>query len=192
MVDLQKMERLLELIIYPDLERGRPNWDKPHTELVVKYVKLLIQNAEVPNLDEAVLIIAAYAHDWGYADLYGAKSKISYNEMLDTKKMHMQLGAEKIEKLLNNKIFDVLSAEQKARIVHLVGIHDKISALSAIDELILMEADTLGGLEGNEKFGTLNDKEQVRYINGVKHLRIPKFITEYGKSIAYKFLNKSK
>lgn len=192
MIILEEIEEFLKQIIYPDLERGRPNWDKPHTELVVKYIKQLIEHSEIENLDPTVLIISAYAHDWGYADLYGDKSKISYSEMLDTKKMHMQLGAEKIGKLLNNKIFDGLSSAQKERIIHLVGIHDKISALSETDELILMEADTLGGLEGNIAFGTLNEKEQVRYLNGVKHVRMPKFISKFGRNIANKFLYSSK
>lgn len=64
------MEQALINAILPELEKGRPNFDRPHTVAVVIKVKEIIKNNPQLKLDEAVLIVAAYSHDWGYADLF--------------------------------------------------------------------------------------------------------------------------
>lgn len=90
-----KLEKYLQKAIFPDLERGRPGWDKPHTEAVVHHMKKLLLNFDGEKLDEYVLLIAAYAHDWGYSDLFGKGRSLSYSDVSEKKKAHMRLGAKK-------------------------------------------------------------------------------------------------
>ena len=61
---------ILKSTILSELEAGRPNWDKPHTEAVVEHIKAIINSEPSLNLDTEVIVIAAYAHDWGYAGLF--------------------------------------------------------------------------------------------------------------------------
>lgn len=174
-------EDLLKNTIFPELELGRPNWDKPHTEVVVEYVKNIISNSTSLSVDRDVLIIAAYAHDWGYSGLYKSGEPLKLSDVTNAKEAHMEIGAQKIAKLLNNNIFDFLSENQKQRVVHLVQYHDMLSALKDNDELILMEADTLGGLDVTKVKPSFDKESNEKYMIGVKTKRYPRFITEYGK-----------
>ncbi|MCD8484338.1 hypothetical protein LRY65_02005 [Candidatus Woesebacteria bacterium] len=106
-------ETILRDTIFPELEKGRPNWDRPHTEAVVKYLKEIIAQTPELKLDRDVLIIAAYAHDWGYADLFADGKPLNFDQVISRKKEHMRLGAEKLEKLLQKPEFDFLTKEQK-------------------------------------------------------------------------------
>lgn len=104
-------EELLISKIFPDLEKGRPGWDKPHTEAVVRYIKEIIGANPNLDLDTDVLIISAYAHDWGYSGLFVAGRPVTLAENADKKEIHMQLGAQKIRELLNETEFDYLTNE---------------------------------------------------------------------------------
>ena len=66
MITLEKLEKYLQDKVFPKLEAGRPDWDKPHTQAVVDHLKNILQNSPKLNLDEHVLLIAAYTHDLGY------------------------------------------------------------------------------------------------------------------------------
>jgi len=59
----------------------------------------------------------------------------------NAKKLHIELGAKKIEKLLDGNFFSFLTDAQKYRCIHLVAVHDKKFEIQDIDELILMEAE---------------------------------------------------
>jgi hypothetical protein len=174
------IEDYLKSAIFPELESGRPNWDKPHTEAVVFYLKEIL-NCENLNLDEDVLIIAAYAHDWGYSGLFKNGEEINYDQILDMKEEHARIGAIKISKLLKNQIFDFLSQEQKERIIHLVFVHDRLNELKDIDEITLMEADTLGGLDINFIIPTIDRESNKRYLEMVKNKRLGLFIHGFSK-----------
>jgi len=177
-------EDFLQQTIFPNLENGRANWDKPHTQKVVSYVKKLVSAYPDLKLDKDVLIIAAYAHDWGYADLFNGGQKLTWEKVKENKYAHMQIGAEKISTLLQKPLFNFLSEEQKQRIVFLVATHDDIEKLDSNDQFILMEADTLGGLDIDQISESDFDPESNRkYMTKVSERRFPKFITEYGKAM---------
>ena len=50
-----------------------------------------------------------------------------------------------------------------------------------MDELLVMEADTLGGLDMTYAAPSFDADSNERYMNGVRKMRIPYFITDYGK-----------
>ena len=178
---LNNIEAYLKEKILSNLERGRPNFDKPHTIAVVYWLKQIIKHSPELNLNETVLLIAAYAHDWGYADMFSQKQQLQYGDVRNAKDEHMKLGASKLRKLLSDKFFSFLTNKQKNRCIHLVRVHDILSDLKDTDELVLMEADTLGGLDTNFVKPTFDFKSNEKYIRGVKDKRVPKFITEFGK-----------
>ncbi len=174
-------ESLLQETIFPELEKGRPNWDKPHTQAVVEHLKAIVNHSPELNLDFDVLLIAAYAHDWGYAGLFKDGKPLSIDDVNDAKSAHMTIGVKKLTELLKNLIFDFLSSQRKQRAIHLVEIHDKIDQLTDPDELVLMEADTLGGLDIEKVKPSFDPDSNTKYMVGVKNHRFPKFITDYGK-----------
>lgn len=176
-----QIERFFQQKIFPELEKGRPNWDKPHTQAVVHYLKKIL--SITPNLvvDKIVLLIAAYAHDWGYSRLYSNGQPVNIKRDSPEKIAHMTIGAQKVTELLQNDFFNFLTKRQKQHVVHLVKIHDRLERLTTINELILMEADTLGGLDTNFVKPTLDPQANKKYLNGIKKIRLAKFITNYSK-----------
>jgi len=186
---MKELERYLQKKILPDLEKGRPDFDKPHTISVVAKLKEILQNSPEIQIDYPVLLIAAYAHDWGYVGLPFCNDQSQrYLQVLRAKKEHMRLGKKKISKLLENSFFSFLTQKQKARCVYLVAIHDKLDLLKDTDELILMEADTLGALDLDFVKPTFDFESNKRYVEGVKRRRLPKFITKFGKKEAVRLL----
>jgi len=183
-----KLEAYLEKKICPDLEKGRPNFDKPHTIEVVAYIKRIIKYTPNIKIDKDVLIIAAYAHDWGYSGLFKNGKTLSFEDVKNAKKQHMILGAERLSGLLNNKFFSFLTQEQKQRCIHLVAIHDKIDEIKDIDEIVLMEADILSGLDVNSVKPTFDFESNQKFIHAVKTTRIPKFVNQYSKNEAKKLI----
>lgn len=177
------VENFLQEHIFPELERGRPNFDKPHTQGVVHHIKEVIKRNSQLNLDEDVLIISAYAHDWGYAGLFQDGRPINLDRVKEEKPLHAKLSAEYVTKLLRNSIFDYLSDERKARIAHLVAMHDRLEELRDTDELILMEADTLGGLDVSFITPTFDKDSNDRIMNGFRKRRQPLLVTDYAKEM---------
>lgn len=176
-------EDYLKKKIFPDLEKGRPNWDRPHTEAVVKHIKAIIDYSPELNLDKTVLVIAGYAHDWGYSGLFAAGKPLSINDVGSAKPAHMKLGAEKISYLLGDDKFSFLTGEQKKRVTHLVEIHDEVEVLKDPDEIVLMEADTLAGLDTQKVKPSFDKDSNVRYMESVRMKRYPLFMTNYGKKL---------
>ena len=170
----KELEDYLKKKILSDLEKGRPNFDKPHTLEVVAYVKRILKYAPSIKVDKDVLIIAAYAHDWGYSGLFKNNKPLDFKDVSNAKKQHMILGAEKLSRLLKDDFFSFLTKEQKQRCVDLVAIHDKINKLKDIDELILMEADMLSGLDVKSVKPTFDFDSNKKYLHLVETKRIPK------------------
>src|SRR4030043_1361560 len=144
------LEEYLKKKILPDLEESRNGFDKIHTLEVVDWLKQIIEHNPDLKLDKDVLLIAAYAHDWGYSDIFGEGEVMQFEKVEDAKKLHMELGAQKLEKLLKGSIFSFLTDTQKERAIHLVAVHDKKFELKDVDELVLMEADMLSSLDIND------------------------------------------
>ena len=183
-MSIKNIEKYLQEKILPDLEKSRGGFDRIHTLEVVDWLKQIISHNPELKLDETVLTIAAYAHDWGYSEIFKDGQVMHFELIENAKKLHMELGAKKIEKLLQDAIFSFLTDEQKARCVHLVAVHDKKLEIKAVDEIILMEADVLSGLDINTKKPILDAKSNVKFMDSMVNIRIPKFITEFSKNEA--------
>lgn len=182
------IRRYLEQSIFPDLKKGRTNWDLPHTKSVVSWVEKIITQSYPKYPEPQVLIISAYAHDWGYSQIFSHPNP-SLDQILAVKKQHAIYSAQKVRILLKDDIFTFLNSSQKRRICHLVTIHDNLSKLTELDELILMEADTLGSLETHQHFSTFDDKSTNRWLSGVIKSRLPRFITPFSRAHAHKLLS---
>jgi len=186
--DLNNLEEYLKEKILPDLEKSRGGFDKIHTLEVITWLKQIIDHNPELKLDETVLIIAAYAHDWGYADIFRDGQVMNFEIIENAKKLHMELGAKKIEKLLDDNFFSFLSDAQKSRCIHLVSVHDKKFEIKDIDELVLTEADMLSALDVNSSKPVLDVESNKKFMDAMLATRIPKFITEFSKSEAKRLI----
>jgi hypothetical protein len=184
-----EVEDFIQKQIFPDLVKGRPGWDKPHTEKVVYYLKEIVLHSPELALDEDVLLIAAYAHDWGYSGLFHKGKPASLQAVRMHKSLHMELGAQKVAELLKDNHFSYLSSDQKERIRYLVSVHDKLNILSDIDELVLMEADTLGALDPGEGVSDFSEVDIEQWLTRTKERRITRFITTYSKEKAAELIS---
>lgn len=186
---MDKIEEYLKERILSDLEKSRGGFDKIHTLEVVEWIKQIINHNPNLKLDRAVLIIAAYAHDWGYSGLFKNDEIMIFNKIENAKRLHEKLGAEKINNLLKEDIFSYLTNKQKERCVHLVAVHDKKFEIKDTDELILAEADILSGIDIDNK-PKLDSESNKSFMDSVLNTRLPKFITEFSKSEAEKLIKK--
>lgn len=184
----QQVEEYLKAKILPELEKSRGGFDKIHTLETVDWIKRIIENTPEIKLDRDVLIIAAYAHDWGYAGIFKDNEVMNADKIENAKKLHMELGAAKIKELLEDDIFSFLTGEQKERCVHLVAVHDKKHEIKEADELILAEADMLSGIDINTAKPKLDPESNKEFTGSLLNVRLPKFITEYSKKEAKRLI----
>ncbi len=184
------VERILRQLILKDLaNKGRPSWDKPHTEAVVYWMKELLRRLDKPNLNSQVLITAAYAHDWGYAGLFQQKSPITIDQARTKKTAHQTRGARWIERLIYQRLSRHFSEPEILRVTHLVLSHDSINKLETEDELLLMECDALGMIDVERVTPTLSPAENQYLLDtSLYNKRLPKFIHPEAKEIAEKLL----
>lgn len=173
------------------LQHARENYDVPHTELVVSYVLELLQQPEVPQKDVLIMYTAAWFHDTGNDGLFQSnKESHTLNSVLDRKKTHMEKSEQYIRDFFASspQIDKAYTKEQQERIAHLVSVHDNIPILTDADELILMEADSLGALKQNmlttnasSLFSVEDSKNYIRHH--IVGKRAVKFFTTYGKRL---------
>jgi len=187
-----KLEKYLKEKILPDLVKSRNGFDKIHTLEVVDWLKQIIEHNPNLKLDKDVLLIAAYAHDWGYSDVFLEGELMQFEKVENAKKLHMELGAQKLEKLLKDKFFSFLTNEQKEHSIHLVAVHDKKFELKDVDELVLMEADMLSSLDVNTEKPIFDAESNQKFMEAMLTTRIPKFITEFSKNEAKILIKKRK
>jgi len=187
-----KIEEYLKKQILPDLEKSRGGFDAIHTLEIVSWIKKIIDNNLELKLDREVLIIAAYAHDWGYAGLFKDDEVMDADKIENAKKLHMELGAKKIAELLKNNIFSFLTDSQKERIIHLVAVHDKKHEIKDTDELILAEADMLSGIDINTAKLHLDAESNKKFMDSLLNTRLPKFITDFSKNEAKRLIQERK
>jgi hypothetical protein len=186
--NLTDLENYLQEKILPDLEKSRGGFDKIHTLEVTSWLKQIISHNPELELDETVLLIAAYAHDWGYSDIFKDGQTMDFEMVENAKPLHMELGAKKIEKLLTDDFFSFLTEQQKNRCIHLVAVHDKKFELKDTDELILMEADMLSGLQLSPGKPAYDAESNEKFMAAMLATRIPKFITDFSKKEAEKLI----
>ena len=186
--DSNNLEEYLKEKILPDLEKSRGGFDKIHTLEVVNWLKKIIKHNPKLKLDETVLLITAYAHDWGYSEIFKEGEIMNFAKVENAKPLHMELGAKKIEKLLKDDFFSFLTNQQKERCVHLVAVHDKKFELKNVDELILMEADMLSSLQISPGKPIYDAESNKKLMEAILSTRIPKFITNFSKKEAKKLI----
>ncbi|OQA36664.1 MAG: HD domain protein [Parcubacteria group bacterium ADurb.Bin326] len=187
-MELNKIEEYLKEKILPDLEKSRGGFDKVHTLEVISWIKQIIDHNPQFNLDRNILVIAAYAHDWGYSDIFKESQVMNFEIVENAKQLHMELGAKKIAALLQDDFFSFLTDSQKNRCIHLVAVHDKKFEIKDTDELVLMEADMLSALQvsaGKPAYDAVSNK---KFMKAMLETRIPKFITEFGKTEAKRLI----
>lgn len=97
----------------------------------------------------------------------------------------MKQSAQYVEKFLNRPdIIDRYAPLQRERIIHLVSVHDNVKELHDKDELILMEADTLGALDASRVKPTFTYERGMTYLReNIAAYRVPRFVTEKGKQL---------
>jgi hypothetical protein len=186
--DLNQIENFLQEKILPDLEKSRGGFDKVHTLEVVDWLKNIINHNQELDLDQTALIISAYAHDWGYSEIFKEGQVINFEAVEGAKILHMELGAKKIAELLKDNFFDFLTMEQKEHCIHLVAVHDKKFEIKDVDELVLMEADMLSSLQISAGKPVYDKESNKKFMEAMLTTRIPKFITEFSKNEAKKLI----
>jgi len=189
-MDQNKLEEYLKAKILPDLVDSRGGFDKIHTIEVVGWIKQILDHNPQLNLDRVVLIIAAYAHDWGYAGIF-KKGQVMNDELIKSAKpLHMVLGAEKTRKLLSDDFFSFLTNEQKERCIHLVAVHDKKYEIKDFDEIVLMEADMLSTLDVDTDKPVIDAESNKAIMDSILNVRLPKFVTSFSKDEAKRLIQR--
>lgn len=191
-----KIEAVLGKTIFPDLKKGRKDFDLPHTKAVVFWMKhLLTHDPEIINLiknktiNPKVMITAAYAHDWGYIGLFDNASSNSLQNILERKKLHMKRGSQMIEQLLYTKLSKAFTSTEILMVSHLVLFHDELKKLVTDTEILIMEADTLGMLDTSRIKPTFSKKDREKFLKSVYELRLPRFKHKEAKKIAETLLS---
>lgn len=181
-----KIETILQEIILPDLEKGRKDFDRPHTEAVVFWMKKILKTS-AKNLNYKVMITVAYAHDWGYIGLFNDIDSNDPKEINKRKDLHMQRGAEMIETLLENSLSSYYSPDEIQQVAHLVAMHDKVEELKTEEEITIMEADTLGMLDVSRVKPTFSKEANAKFMQTqIYNRRLPAFVHLEIKEIAEK------
>lgn len=161
------------------LEKGRPNWDAPHTEETVRWMEELIENE---GGNRRVLVSTMWLHDIGYSGLFDGQPASFDNVMGDVRSNHMRQGADLARKILTELGYPLNEID---RISQLVSIHDTLEKLESPYEILVMEADTLGMLSGNLKQSPgqsdFSRDDHTRFLAHVRNDRKPRFGTESGR-----------
>lgn len=166
---------LVERYAFDLLAKGRLDWDVPHTMAVVSWANKL---ARIQGLDVAVLTTAAYLHDIGYYGQFVGLESADLGRVMDKKKKHMMAGAiMAAEFLSSNEVRKFLTGEQIDRIIYLISVHDKVGELKYVDELVLMEADSLGAIDLTFVEPTYRGKEALYYLETRMIKRRKRFVT---------------
>ncbi len=185
------VEILLQTTILPDLEKGRKNFDRPHTEAVVFWMKELLEKINSPTCDQLVLITAAYAHDWGYIGLFDGIDSSDINVVHKMKPLHMERGSLLIKMLIDEKLNKYFTSEQAELVAHLVYMHDRIEKLATEPEILLMEADTLGMLDTDRVKPTFSKADNTVFISReLQERRLPVFLHPVAKDLAKSLMQK--
>ena len=169
----EKLEEKLKSEVVKLLEKGRPNWDLLHTLASVYWMKKLIREE---GGEEKILVSAMYLHDIGYSGLF--TKKYDYDAVAEVQRRHQKVGALKAREILQTLPY---TSGEIARITHLVEVHDTLDSLSSKNEIMVMEADTLGQLDRERVASTFSKKDCERFIVYLESERIPRFQTTTGK-----------
>lgn len=185
------IEKTLQKIILPDLEKGRKDFDRPHTEAVVYWIQEILKRLNLSESTNKILITAAYAHDWGYIGLFNDIDSTNLELVHQMKPKHMERGAKMISNLLSSSLSKYFTTDEIAQVTHLVDIHDKLEELKSEAEIILMEADTLGAIDVDKVKPTYSKEDTILLIDReIRGRRLPIFRHDWAKVEAEKLIRK--
>jgi hypothetical protein len=194
MIDLidPKIESILQEVILSDLERGRANFDRPHTEAVVYWRKELLAKLNYSKSMNKVMITAAYAHDWGYVGLFEGVNSSDIALIHKMKPLHMQRGAEKIKQLIKENFdHNEYAKDETDMVMQLVSVHDNIEELQSDQEILIMEADTMGMLDADRVKPTFTKADNDIFIEReICGRRLPRFRHELAKDLVQGLVKK--
>ena len=187
----QGLQMLVENFALGYLQKGRKDWDEPHTRAVVEYA---VEIGRKSKLDVLVLFTAAWLHDTGYYAQFRQGESEKYDSIQDKKEAHMIKGKDVAKDFFENRwVKGWYTPGREERIIHLIGVHDKVSEPKDLDEIVLMEADTLGAIDISKVKPTYNKEEAEKYIkNSLEEKRIPRFQTKEGRAYLEKLLGSFK
>lgn len=171
----EELRVLVENYALEILSRGRPGWDVPHTLAVVNWANKL---ARIAGFDVKVLITASYLHDIGYYGQFEGLESAALDKVMDKKEKHMAVGAVMAASFLSSpEIGKYLTEDQIKRIVYLISVHDRVEQLKEPDELVLMEADSLGAIDIDFVEPTYKGEEALFYLETRMIKRRKRFVT---------------
>jgi len=178
---LMKLEKEIEdkLLQYIKKVFVNDKWDYLHSIACVNTMKKIIA---VEGGDEKVLLTTMYLHDIGYAG--SLKKGYSLNDRIEAKSRHMARSVEKAKPLLEKLGY---SDSEIKQIIGLISVHDKLDELTLNEELLVLEADSLGAIDPNVNGNRFGEKEYERYVEIFERKRVPKFFTKTGKEILKEF-----
>jgi len=179
----RELEERLKSEAIKYLEKGKPDWDIPHTLTTVYWMRQLI---EKESGDERILITTMYLHDIGYDHL---KKGYNFDEMMKTKMTHEEIGAREAEKIL--KRLEEYSSDEIKEIVNLVRYHDTLDKIDTHNGQLVMEADSLAVLDWERVPPNFDKENCLRYLDYFKETRVNKFSTKTGKEFLDLLLEKA-
>ena len=183
---IPEWEKQVKLRAIEYLEKGKQNWDVPHTELVVKRMKEIIENI---NGNPRILVPTAYLHDLGYGLVPKFDIK-NYDKVLDVKVAHAELGADESRKILQ-EIGDFTEDEIK-EIEHLIRVHDRLPDLKTDNEIAICEADSLGMIDVEQIRPSFSKESFQKFLDEFIKFRVPLFKNEFSKEKLLELLVKAR
>lgn len=156
------------------LQKGKPDWDIPHTLDAVKWIKILIKEEDG---DERILVPTMYFHDTGYPLL---KEGYNFEELIRSKEKHEERSANNAKEILPKLSF---SEEEIDEISSLILYHDELDKITTKNQQLVFEADSLAQVNWNEVKPNFDKENCMKFMDAFKKNRMPLFKTKTGKRI---------
>lgn len=180
-----KLEQKLKSAVLKYLEKGRPNWDVPHTLAAVHWIKELLKH-EIG--DPKILITTIYLHDIGYANKLKKGYGFQDNQLVRPDHMvHGEILAKKILKKIGGYTEDEIK-----KIAHLVKIHDELDKIDTPEVQLVFEADSIASIDVERVKPNFDKKNYLEFLDFFEKERVPRFKTKIGKKFLKKVLEKAK
>ncbi len=188
----KELEEKVKLEAMKYLEKGKPNWDIPHTLRAVYWMKELIKEE---GGDGKILVTAMYLHDIGYPNL---QKGYNFNDLIDSKKDHSKLGALEAKKVLEG--LNDFSEEEIKKISKLIANHDNKELILTLNpeadeyshnQILVRESDGLSKLDWYNVTPNFDKENIKKYLNYFKERSVPCFKTETGKKFLKEVMQKA-
>lgn len=176
----KETEEKIKEIAMSYLEKGKPNWDIPHTLAAVYWIRELIK---IEGGNEKILVTTMYLHDIGYPNL---QKGYDFNDLIKVKKNHAQVGSIETQKILRN--IKEFSEEEIKEITFLIMYHDTLDKIKTFNQQMVMEADSLAQLDIKRVKPNFDKPNCMKYLKHFNEKRALSFKTLTGKEYLRKIL----